>query len=176
MVTSRYGVTVEWNSVHNVRLTVLGRYLNKTVGLCGTYNGNKDDDLWTSYGLTVVDPVDFGNSWKVDRNCENATKVANPCDENPGRKLIAQANCSVLLSAPFNSCSSFINASAEHYISDCEYDICSCRGNDPTCYCQALEAYADDCASFVDIQWENNSEFAVCGRCLHCLTAYVVYT
>ncbi len=145
-------------------MSVRGRYLNRTVGLCGTYNGIEDDDFWTSYGTTVTDAVEFGNSWKVDPECDNATQVEHPCDTNRNRRWIAQANCSRLLSPPFNSCAIHINASEEGYIDDCEYDMCACEDDPVVCYCQALDAYAEDCASHVDIQWEGMEEFGICGE------------
>lgn len=162
MVTSNYGVTIQWNNVYNVRVTLGSHYMNRTIGLCGTYNENEDDDLRTSYGAIATSPVEFGNSWKIDPNCENATNVTNPCDISPERKLIAQANCSALHNAPFNVCASFINVAG--YIADCEYDMCSCERDPVVCYCQALAAYADDCASSIRILWKNMDEFAVCGK------------
>ena len=165
IVTSEYGVTVHWNNVYNVRVTVRGRYFNRTSGLCGTYNDIEEDDFWAFNGTTVTEPVEFGNSWKVDPDCDDAIAVEHPCVVNPDRRWIAQANCSTLLRPPFNECSSHINATEEGYIADCEYDICACEGDPVVCYCQAIEAYADDCASDVDIQWENLEEFAVCGKC-----------
>ncbi|CAB4021859.1 von Willebrand factor-like, partial [Paramuricea clavata] len=123
----------------------------------------EDDDFWASNGTIVTNPVEFGNSWKVDPDCDDAIEVPHPCDANSDRRWIAQANCSTLLRPPFNECSSHINATEEGYIADCEYDMCACEDDPVVCYCQALEAYADDCASFVDIPWENLEEFAVCG-------------
>ncbi|XP_028410565.1 uncharacterized protein LOC114533262 [Dendronephthya gigantea] len=163
VVTSDYGVTVFWNNVYNVRITIGGRYVNRTSGLCGTYNEMKYDDFWTSYGTIVTDPVEFGNSWKVDPTCENATTVDHPCDANPERRLIARQNCSTLLKPPFSNCSSYINATEEGYIAGCEYDMCACEDDPVVCYCQALEAYADDCSSDIQIQWKKSPEFAICG-------------
>ena len=165
IVTSDYGVTVHWNNVYNVRVIVGGRYFNRTSGLCGTYNNIKDDDFWASNGTTVTDPVEFGNSWKVDPDCDDAIAVRHPCVVNSDRRWIAQANCSTLLRPPFNECSSHINATEGGFISDCEYDMCACEDDPVVCYCQALEAYADYCSSFVDIQWEALDEFAVCRKC-----------
>ena len=164
VVTSDFGVTVFWNNVYNVRLMVLGRYQNRTAGLCGTYNGIKNDDFRTSYGVTTSDEVEFANSWKVDPSCKNATEVDHPCDANADRRLIAQANCSTLLRAPFNECASYINATEEGYIDDCEYDMCACEDDPVVCYCQALDAYAGDCASYVDIQWKKRDKLAICGK------------
>ena len=150
--------------MYNVRVTVGGRYLNRTVGLCGTYNNVRNNDFWTSYGTTVTDEVEFANSWKVDPSCENATVVENPCDVNSERRWIARANCSTLLRAPFNECASHINATEEGYIEDCEYDMCACEDDPVVCYCQALAAYADDCASNVHIEWEEREEFVICSK------------
>ena len=175
MVTSDYGVIVVWNNVYNVRVSVLGRHVNRTSGLCGTYNDMSGDDFLTSYGTIVTDPVEFGNSWKVDPRCENATVVPDPCDENAARRPIAQANCSALLSAPFNVCTSHINASEEGYIDDCEYDMCACEEDPVVCYCQALEAYADDCEEFVNIQWEGMEKFAICSKYCYLLSC-IIYT
>ena len=144
-------------------MTIGGRYINRTAGLCGTYNDIKNDDFLTYYGTTVTDVEEFGNSWKVDPECENATEVDHPCDNNPERRWIARANCSRLLSAPFISCATYINASEEGYIEDCEYDMCACEDDPTVCYCQALDAYSEDCASYVDIEWEEMEEFDVCG-------------
>ncbi|XP_028406465.1 uncharacterized protein LOC114528955 [Dendronephthya gigantea] len=163
VVTSDYGVTVFWNNVYNVRVIIGGHYVNRTSGLCGYYNEIKYDHFWTSYGTIVTDPVEFGNSWKVDPTCENATTVDHPCDANPERRLIARENCSALLKPPFSNCSSYINATEEGYISDCEYDMCACEDDPVVCYCQALEAYADYCSSKVEIDWMNLDEFAICG-------------
>ena len=165
VVTSDYGVTVFWNNVYNARVILRGRYLNRTVGLCGTYNNVRSDDFWTSYGTTITDEVEFANSWKVDPSCENATVVPNPCDVNSDRRWIARANCSTLLRAPFNECASHINATEEGYIADCEYDMCACEDDPVVCYCQALAAYAADCASYVGIQWMEREEFAICSKC-----------
>ena len=162
LIRSDYGVKVFWNNVYNARVVVRGRHLNRTSGLCGYYNEIGEDDLWTSYGAIVTDPVEFGNSWKVDPTCENATKVDHPCDVKPERRWIARENCSTLFKPPFRNCSSYINATEEGYIEDCEYDMCACEDDPVVCYCQALEAYADDCSPYVDIKWKDLNESAIC--------------
>ena len=124
----------------------------------------QDDDFGTADGTIVTDPVEFGNSWKVVSTCENATKVPHPCDVKPGRRPIVQYNCSKLLRPPFSDCSGYINATEEGYIADCEYDMCACEDDPVVCYCQALEAYADDCVSNVAIQWKGLHEFSVCRK------------
>ena len=164
MVESVYGVKVEWNNVHNVRVTVYGRYINKTSGLCGTFNQNAADDFLTANGETVGDAVNFGNSWKTEPDCDNATYVPHPCWTYPGKNATATANCLALLTPPFNVCASQVNPASGGYIEDCEYDVCGC-GDDPTvCLCQAIEAYVADCASYgVNIDWLSDNRYQQCG-------------
>ena len=166
LVESVYGVTVEWNNVHNVRVSVLGRHLNRTSGLCGTFNRNSGDDFLAQNGTTLDNAVDFGNSWKTDPSCEDATDVEHPCVKYPSRNASAVANCSALLTSPFSSCSSKIDPEMEGYIEDCEYDVCACDDDPTVCLCQAIEAYVSDCAyKDVAINWLMDPRYRQCGRC-----------
>ena len=153
---------VFWNNVYNARVTVRGRYINRTSGLCGTYNKRRDDDFWTFDGTIITDSVAFGNSWKVDPKCDEAVNVPHPCDINPGRTSVARDKCSTLTKPPFSECSSYIDATKEGYIEDCEYDMCACEDDPVVCYCQALEAYADDCSPNVVIPWKSLNVSAIC--------------
>ena len=172
LIESDYGVEVEWNNVRNVRVTVLGRYLNRTSGLCGTFNGNPGDDFLARNGTTVDNAVTFGNSWKTEPDCDDATDVEHPCVTHSDRNATAIANCSALLFSPFDSCTSQINARSEGYITDCEYDVCAC-GDDPiVCLCQAIEAYVSDCNSTgVDIGWLSDPRYQQCGKYDHIVTS-----
>ena len=170
LVTSKYGVTIHWNNVYNVRVTVLGRYRNRTSGLCGTYNGMENDDFLTSYNTTETkqNVVKFGNSWKTDPSCENATEVDNPCITNLDRKEIAKMNCSALLKYPFSACNATVNATEEGYVQDCEYDMCACERNPTACLCESLKAYAAECYYHgVHINWINKTGFEQCSKCRH---------
>ena len=155
-----------WNNVYNARVTLRGRYLNRTVGLCGTFNGRKDDDFWTSYGTYVSNVEEFGNSWKMNPACENATNVTHACEKYPQRKSIAEANCSALFYPPFNVCASHINATEKGYLYDCKYDVCACKVDPVVCYCQALDAYAYACSSYVDniLHWKDYDELSFCRK------------
>ena len=164
LVESNYGVTVEWNNVHYVKVTVFGRHLNKTCGLCGTFNRNTGDDFLIPDGTIIEYATDFGNAWKIDPDCENATTVEHPCITYNERNATAVANCSVLLTAPFNVCASAIDPVSRRYIANCEYDVCGCDDGSIVCLCQAIEAYVSACASVnVHIDWLNDTRFEKCG-------------
>ena len=165
MVQSDYGVTVEWNNVRNVRVAVLGRHLNKTTGLCGTFNRNSNDDFLTENGTIINNAIEFGDSWKTDPNCENAPHDEHPCQVYSDRNATAVANCSALSSSLFDMCSSRINAVSKGYVEDCEYDVCACEDNPIVCLCQAIEAYVSDCnATGVNINWLSDARYQLCSK------------
>ncbi|CAB4014837.1 fibrillin-2-like isoform X48 [Paramuricea clavata] len=137
--------------------------MNKIAGLCGTFNQNPGDDLLIETRTTVGSAVDFGNSWKTDPDGDDAPVVPHPCETYPERNATATANCSALLTSPFNVCASQVDPVTGGYIDDCRYDVCGC-GVDPTvCLCQAIEAYVADCASYgVIIIWLSDDRYQQC--------------
>ena len=160
------GIRIEWNNVYNVRVTVFGRYFNKTCGLAGTFNRKRSDDLRTPQGEIVSNAIDFGNSWRTERfvpNSVNGTNVTNPCEGNPQINATATSNCSALLFSPFNYCTSKVNPM--NYIRGCVFDVCACGGDSPVCLCQAIEAYVTACASaVVNIDWLSDSRYQQCSK------------
>ena len=154
-----------------MRVTVFGRYLNRTLGLCGTFNRDPDDDFLKRNGTLVVNAVEFGNSWKTDPECDDATDEDHPCDTYSDRNATAVANCSALSGPPFDICSSYVNAILEGYVEDCEYDVCACDDDPIVCLCQAIEAYVSDCGSHgVDIDWLSDLRYQQCGMLIACIS------
>lgn len=53
-------------------------------GLCGNYNGNQGDDFLTPSGMVEALLEDFGNSWKLNADCQDLLKQdSDPCNLNP---------------------------------------------------------------------------------------------
>ena len=151
--------------MYNVRVTVLGRYLNRTSGLCGTFNNMKSDDYLTSFNTTETNVTTFGNSWKTDPSCADAPEVEDPCVTNLDRKSASKINCSALLKYPFSACNETVNAT-EGYIQDCEYDMCACVINPVACLCQSFDAYSSECkARGMPVNWINETGFEQCSKC-----------
>lgn len=163
-MNSSYGLVISWNNVNNVRVTIRGRYLNKTSGLCGTYNGIKSDDFLMSNNTIHTDATAFGNSWKTDPSCEDAITVEHPCVTYPDRESTARHNCSALLGPPFWLCNETVDAT-DGYVANCEYDMCACEINPVKCLCESFQAYAAECNSRgVAISWKNESGFEKCSK------------
>ena len=163
-VTTSFGFKLNWNNVAQVVITLRGRYVNNTAGLCGTFDMMSENDYMTSYNAIVHDEIDFANSWKTDQNCPNASYVEHPCITYPSRYSIARQNCSALLSPPFSSCNAVVNAT--RFINNCEYDMCACMNNESWCLCQSVIPYIDACSreSVVIGNWKDVPGFGMCGK------------
>lgn len=53
-------------------------------GLCGNFDGNRGDDFLTPSGMVESLLEDFGNSWKLNADCQDLLKQdSDPCNLNP---------------------------------------------------------------------------------------------
>lgn len=73
-------------------------------GLCGNYDGDWNNDFMTRGGEAVVEPAEFGNSWRVSATCPEASGVLSPCSMRPYRQAWAIRQCSILKSEVFRKC------------------------------------------------------------------------
>ena len=150
-----HGVRVFWNGVYRVEVTVSSTLKGHLCGLCGTYNGDKGDDLQTPDGVVVTSVDVFGDSWLVPdpttSRCSgqvvgkrNALGVSN-CSTDPNITAQGQQRCNILEQLPFINCSDMVNAT--QFINNCEFDYCCCsEAEREDCYCDALSSYASACA------------------------------
>ena len=156
------GFRVTWNPVeynHRVDVTVSKLLLNELCGLCGTYNGNANDDMQKRNGTQGTSLNDFGDSWLVAGSCTivEEINVQDECTTNQTIIQEGQERCAVLMGEVFSSCNSVVNAS--QYIESCEYDYRCCGGeNREGCYCDNLASYATACAeaSISISTWRNS--------------------
>lgn len=62
------------------------RWAGQTCGLCGNFNGNQGDDFLSGSGLVEAGPQAFGQSWRINGDCESTHKhESDPCAINPKR-------------------------------------------------------------------------------------------
>ena len=161
-VTTYIGLTVNYDCVYNVYITVSGQYRGRTRGICGNYNGNPNDLLKSDNTVTGNDQ-EFANSWKVHRSCPNSPPVVNPCRSAGAHAQQAKAKCGLLRRYPFSACHSHVKVDSG-FIKDCEYDVCACKNHPVSCLCEEYDAYVTTCAiAGVTISWKHLSQFSQCG-------------
>ncbi|KAM6274442.1 otogelin [Porphyrio hochstetteri] len=122
-----------------------GRWKDDTMGLCGTFNGNMEDDFLSPVGVTESTPELFGNTWKTSSACilVHDRLQMDPCDIHLQAASYAAEACSVLTKDLFAPCYPYL--SPVPYFEQCRRDTCKCG---QICFCSALAHYAHHCRRF----------------------------
>ncbi|KAK1784997.1 hypothetical protein P4O66_018435, partial [Electrophorus voltai] len=149
-------ISLTWDTGTRIILKINSKYRGRLCGLCGNFDGNQNNDLLSSNNQMEVDPVDFGNSWKVQLSCADAVQLPSPCSTDVVKLVAVEQSCHVLTSAPFKECNSMVDP--EPYWEICTHDTCLCPSvGDCTCLCDAVAAYAHECAQRgVVVEWRSN--------------------
>ncbi|XP_044537742.1 otogelin [Gracilinanus agilis] len=123
-------------------LQVDQRWKDDTVGLCGTFNGNMQDDFLSPVGVPESTPQLFGNSWKTLSTCSPGIFSAplDPCDVHLQAASYAAEACSVLVKDLFAPCALYL--SPVPYYEQCRRDACRCGH---MCMCSTLAHYTHLC-------------------------------
>ncbi|NXY23003.1 OTOG protein, partial [Atrichornis clamosus] len=126
-------------------LQVDERWKDDTVGLCGTFNGNTEDDFLSPVGVTESTPELFGNTWKTSSACVHVhdSSQMDPCDVHLQAASYAAEACSILTKDLFAPCYPYL--SPVPYFEQCRRDTCKCG---QTCFCSALAHYTHHCRRF----------------------------
>ncbi|KAL4622712.1 otogelin [Arapaima gigas] len=113
-----------------------------TVGLCGTFNGNSQDDFLSPSGMIESTPQLFGSSWKLSSACMQSPGLPqlDPCDTHQQAASYAAEMCSVLDGELFSPCHKHLSPMS--FVQRCKADTCKCG---KPCLCSALAHYARQC-------------------------------
>nr|XP_039273324.1 mucin-5AC-like isoform X1 [Styela clava] len=151
-VKTNDGFELLWDQDHRIYLKLDPSYKQKARGLCGLYNLNQIDDFTLPSGITTVDTVEFGNSWKTDVACAGRSQLTggitmDACSQSAAYGLFAKAECISIQTGNLNVCGKVVDAST--YMTMCEHDICRNlqKGLDISqAKCAVLADYARSCA------------------------------
>ncbi|XP_037259104.1 LOW QUALITY PROTEIN: otogelin [Falco rusticolus] len=149
-----------------------GRWKDDTAGLCGTFNGNMEDDFLSPVGVTESTPELFGNTWKTSSACVlvHDSSQMDPCDIHLQAASYAAEACSILTKELFAPCYPYL--SPVPYFEQCRRDTCKCG---QICFCSALAHYAHHCRRFgvvIDfrrgvpdcaLSCDDTKEYSTCG-------------
>ncbi|XP_059672138.1 otogelin-like protein [Gavia stellata] len=113
----------------------------RTLGLCGTYNGNLRDDFLSPAGMIEGTPQLHANAWKVSSACSVPINipVVDPCNINQQNAGYA-SHCEIINQEVFAPCHDYISPGLYYQL--CRFDACKCGSS---CLCNALAHYAYVC-------------------------------
>ncbi|XP_077177718.1 otogelin isoform X2 [Paroedura picta] len=146
-------ILYDWEGLR-LYLQADARWKDDSVGLCGTFNGNTEDDFLSPVGVPESTPQLFGNAWKTSSACgsEQDNSPVDPCDVHLQAASYSTEACSIITKELFASCFSYL--SPLPYFEQCRRDTCKCG---QICMCSALAHYAHQCYRFgVVIDFRSN--------------------
>uniref|UniRef100_H3AU93 von Willebrand factor n=1 Tax=Latimeria chalumnae TaxID=7897 RepID=H3AU93_LATCH len=151
------GISITWDLTTRVTVHLKQYYRGKVCGLCGNFDGIHNNDLLSSNNQLEVDPVNFGNSWKVNSGCADVSEFPSLCNGNVFKQVAVENSCNILVSDIFQECTQLIDP--EPYWEICTYDTCACESiGDCACFCNAVAAYAQECTQQgIIVQWRSNN-------------------
>ncbi|XP_069040705.1 alpha-tectorin-like [Lepisosteus oculatus] len=142
VVQTDFGVAVEVDWPHLVRVTVPSTYSGELGGLCGNLNGDMWDELQTPQGRRVNSSQEFGDSWRdgsLSAHChDSAVPAPRDLDLGPYR---SPQHCGIMAdpSGPFRLCQAELDPMER--VRECAEEM-ALRGGQPAVLCEALRNYA----------------------------------
>ncbi|XP_027886299.1 mucin-5B-like, partial [Xiphophorus couchianus] len=144
VIEANNGLLLIWNKKTTIMIKLSSTFKGKVCGLCGNYDGAIKNDFTTRSNAVVVNPTEFGNSWKLSSSCSDVNTTLNPCALYSNRRAWAEKHCSIIKSEVFSACHGKVEP--EQYYEACVADTCACNtGGDCECFCSAVGAYAEAC-------------------------------
>ncbi|XP_075135251.1 IgGFc-binding protein-like [Leptodactylus fuscus] len=175
-----FGLKVLYDTIYHVVVSVPSNYRGKLGGLCGNFNGNKNDEFQLPSSQVVKNVNEFGLSWKVNiagAKCSDGCSEGEcpVCSDAKLQPFKATSSCGMITnpSGPFKACHSKI--SPDEYFNFCIYDSCATDGKDDI-VCKSLQAYAAAChalgvtiatwrtPAFCPMSCPTNSHYELCTR------------
>ncbi|XP_052458890.1 otogelin-like [Carassius gibelio] len=142
-VKSSQGLRLQYNwREFRLYLQLEEQWRDDTVGLCGTFNGNIQDDFLAPSGMIESTPYLFGNAWRVSSACVPRPSLPqlDPCDTHQQAAAYAVEKCDVLMQEVFSACHEYV--SPVGFQLQCRADVCRCGA---PCLCSILAHYARTC-------------------------------
>uniref|UniRef100_A0A672F8Q3 Fc fragment of IgG binding protein n=1 Tax=Salarias fasciatus TaxID=181472 RepID=A0A672F8Q3_SALFA len=139
-------VTYDWNWHLIIKLP--SSYHGLVAGLCGNFNGKKDDELQNPAGEPVSSVAEWGKSWRTpdqdgDKRCSDACEKDCPSCDKDSRKLYeSEAFCGAFNDKKLKKCHKKVDP--QPFMENCLYDMCLTKG-DRKMLCEALASYVEQC-------------------------------
>ncbi|KAG7464696.1 hypothetical protein MATL_G00168240 [Megalops atlanticus] len=162
-----FGLTVRFDGNSYAEVILPTTYKSAVRGLCGNYDGRRNNEYVKPDGTLVRNLNVFGDSWRVSDREGPALRTADPpaparlhrrevepeldsgfetdgCTEAQLSELNGKKKCGAFSDpdGPFAACHPTINPVA--FQEDCVFDLCAEPGN-PELRCNSFEVYAQAC-------------------------------
>ncbi|OCT71128.1 IgGFc-binding protein [Xenopus laevis] len=177
LLQTDFDLTVLFNTLGSVQVTLPGDFQDTLCGLCGDFNGQSNDDFRLPSGQLTDSLEEFGESWKTNLEKSDCGFVCkekcNDCDPLRAAIFGRDEACGQILleNGPFADCTGLVNVT--EYFNHCLFDMCANDGQNQI-LCDSLQAFATACqatgakiqpwrtSTFCPLSCPNHSHYEVC--------------
>ncbi|XP_052417115.1 zonadhesin, like isoform X9 [Carassius gibelio] len=177
ILTTPFGLGVQWDGNHYVKISVPSSYYDQMCGLCGDYDGNPNNDFTKPDGSQTDSSNQFGDSWQTDEDedatCKPDPGPQPPCDPKLEGVVSNPENCGRIndTNGAFRDCINVVDPLP--FFLSCVFDMCHYQGLQQV-LCDQLQAYTDVCLSagapvyqwrepdFCPLECPPNSHYSIC--------------
>ncbi|XP_077312501.1 IgGFc-binding protein-like [Lithobates pipiens] len=146
VIQTSFQLTVLYDLVNSIEITVPGEYQGAVCGLCGNFDQQPDDDFRLPSGQLSTNAEEFGAAWRADGTAKDCGCKDNcpSCDNIRAAIFSRDEACGLLQKedGPFAECYGLVNVTG--YFSQCLLDLCTSDGQ-AEILCDSLQAYATAC-------------------------------
>ncbi|KAF4529039.1 hypothetical protein B566_EDAN015867 [Ephemera danica] len=143
-------VELRWDKADKIDLRVPPTFIDKTMGLCGTFGSDMQTDLKLWDGKSTGNVALFARSWQVHPRCISQPRFDNnsACDGNDRIKSGKINECDVMKQSIFEPCqSTAVGVLIDAFYSSCMSEKCSCvQDNSQPCTCAIIGELAMECS------------------------------
>ncbi|KAL3219651.1 hypothetical protein MRX96_030205 [Rhipicephalus microplus] len=153
------GLTLLTDGKSRLVLTANEGLYTKTMGMCGTFNHNSQDDFLCPGGDIDYQVESFAKQW-ADGECASVEAVATQCDQDTLLWPESKHICRQLYQGAFTVCHHSVNP--DPFFELCIQASCGCHSGSGDCLCPVFSHYAHACSSKGHvIDWR--AQVPVCG-------------
>eukprot|EP00058_Branchiostoma_floridae_P004563 XP_002590051.1 hypothetical protein BRAFLDRAFT_129759 [Branchiostoma floridae] len=164
VLETNFCMEVKYDGDKKVDVGLPNRMMNQVSGLCGDFNGQRDDDQIKKDGSLTTNTREFAESWVTedDPYCLPDEVAAEfdlaQADQALLQEVESVTNCGRLTdtAGSFGRCARTVEPTG--FFDSCVYDMAAFDG-ERDMLCQNLQAYADACAEngIMVANWRNES-------------------
>ncbi|XP_072943853.1 hemocytin-like [Epargyreus clarus] len=142
------GVTLKWDTNNVVVIEGSVLLWNKTEGLCGTLDGNPENDMKIKDGSVAKTTSVMIASWQLNKIgdiCDSSPTETSACASGEDMLRALQFCNKVFTKEKFRKCSTVMDVT--QLLEACQWDYCACVTSlsPEECACSTVSVYAKEC-------------------------------